>query len=325
MDGGSERPIAWRSSIPGVSQRDGAPASLGLAGRGVRGAGPGGEGAAWLEAVGEPGAAPASVCDASSGRTGDARTRRRSLRLVPGRAVALAVVALAAIGGVTWAAGQDGAGAGALGPEWVASASSAPPDVRLDPPVVRTPPDASLRPAASPEPLPAPTVPRASATVADQGGASATAVDPADPTPDWWAVLVELDRRRVRALAEVDPALLSRYADPESSAWRQDSALIADLAANGLRPYGLESALVAVERVQADGDHAQVQIVDRRGAYSLVDAGGVVVQQVERAGLARWVVTLRRADPSPAPDPGWRVVEVVPIALGDTATSGGAP
>jgi hypothetical protein len=150
-------------------------------------------------------------------------------------------------------------------------------------------------------------------------------VDPADPTPAWWAVLVELDRRRVRALAEVDPALLSRYADPESSAWRQDSALIADLAANGLRPYGLESALVAVERVQADGDHAQVQIVDRRGAYSLVDAGGVVVQQVERAGLARWVVTLRRADPSPAPDPGWRVVEVVPIALGDTATSGGAP
>lgn len=296
MDGASGRPVAWRSSIPGVSQRDGAPASLGLAGRGVRAAAPGAQGAAGPEAVEEqPGAASGSGPGSSFGRTGDARTRRRSLRrLMPGRAVALAVVALAAIGGVAWAAGESGATAGAQGPEWVASVSPAPPDVGLDAPVVRTP-DPSLRP-------------------------SATAVDLADPTPDWWAVLAELDRRRVRAFAEVDAALLPGYADPESPAWRQDSALIADLAASGLRPQGLASALVAVEEAEVDGDHAQVRIVDRRGAYSLVDAGGVVVQQVDRAGLTRWVVTLERVGPSPGPDPGWRVAEVVPIP-----SSGSAP
>jgi hypothetical protein len=209
--------------------------------------------------------------------------------------VALAVLALVAIGGVAWAAGEVGSGVGPLGPEWVASASPAPRDLGMDAPVAPPLPEASLRP-------------------------SAPAVDPADPTPDWLAVLAELDRRRVRAFAEVDPALLSGYVDPDSPAWRQDSALIADLAASGLRPKGLESALVAVEGAEVDGDHAQVQIVDRRGAYSLVDAGGVVVQQVERAGLTRWVVTLRRVDPSPQPDPGWRVAEVVPIP-----SSGNAP
>ena len=130
----------------------------------------------------------------------------------------------------------------------------------------------------------------------------------------------ELDRRRVRAFAEVDAALLPGYAEPESPAWRQDSALIGDLAASGLRPDGLESALVAVEEAEVDGDHAQVQIVDRRAAYSLVDAGGVVVQQVERAGLVRWVITLSRVDPSSDPDAGWRVAEVVPIP-----SSGNAP
>jgi hypothetical protein len=266
--------------------------------------------------VGEPGAGSGS----SSGRTGDARTRRRGWRrLIPGRAVGLAVVALVAIGGVAWAAGEGDAGAGAQGPQWVASASPAPLDVGLDAPVV-PPPDASLRPGASPEPLPANAPPRASATAEDRDDTSAPAVDPAGPAPDWWGVLAELDRRRVRALVAVDPALLPTYADPESSAWRQDSALIAELAASGLRPEGLESALVSIERVEADGDHARVQIVDRRGPYSLVDAGGAVDQQVERAGLTRWVVTLRNVGPSPAPDAGWRVAEVVALP-----TSGGAP
>ncbi|MCU0262335.1 MAG: hypothetical protein MUF09_01490 [Candidatus Nanopelagicales bacterium] len=321
MDGGTGRPVTWRSSIPGVSQCDGAPASLGLAGRGVRAALPGDQGPARSGEVGEPGAGAGS----SSGRTGDARTRRRGWRRpIPGRTVGLAVAALVAITGVAWAAGEGDAGAGALGPQWVVSASPAPLDVGLDAPVVPAP-DASLRPGATPEPLPIapppPVVPpRASATLAGQDGTPAPVVDPADPTPDWWAVLAELDRRRVRALVAVDPALLSTYADPESSAWRQDSALIAELAASGLRPEGLESALVAIERVEAGGDHARVRIVDRRGAYSLVDAEGAVVQQVERAGLTRWVVTLRNVGPSPAPDAGWRVAEVVALP-----TSGGGP
>jgi hypothetical protein len=128
----------------------------------------------------------------------------------------------------------------------------------------------------------------------------------ADP-PDWWEVLAELDGRRAVALTALDPDLIADYAEPGSPAWSADAALVADLRERGLRPQGLTSRVLAVERSERRGEQVQVQIVDQRSAYTLLDAGGSVVESVPEAGLTRWWVTLVQRNTDP---PGWRVVDV---------------
>jgi hypothetical protein len=138
---------------------------------------------------------------------------------------------------------------------------------------------------------------------------------------DWWSILGALDARRQRALTERDPAALSDYLVPGSPAWRADSALIAELRTQGVRPVGLATHLVAIEEVEVDAaasgavdgsvaaegdpgpsqgagiatDRATVVLVDQRSAYTLEDPAGAVVQAVDASGTQRWVVTLARA------------------------------
>ena len=111
-----------------------------------------------------------------------------------------------------------------------------------------------------------------------------------------------------------------------------------------------------METVDHDGAQARLQVVDERAGYSMIDANGAVVQQVESAGPRRWTVTLVRpapaatdpdpVDPGEAPeggdppegsvvpgaasgrDPGWRVAAVEPVELGeswDSEEGGDAP
>jgi len=126
-------------------------------------------------------------------------------------------------------------------------------------------------------------------------------------SPDWWEVLAELDRRRAQALTALDTDRIEDYAQPGSAAWQSDTALVADLRARGLRPQGLTSRVLAVERAESSGSQAQVQVVDQRSAYTLVDAQGSVVESVPEAALTRWSVTLAE---DPGGPPGWRVVDV---------------
>jgi len=129
--------------------------------------------------------------------------------------------------------------------------------------------------------------------------------------PDWWEVLAELDRRRARALTALDPDLLADYARPGSAAWSADAALVSDLQERGLRPQGLMSRVLAVERSERQGGRARVQVVDQRSEYILVDVQGSVVQSVPEAGLTRWWVTLIRDSGG---EPQWRVADVSPVA-----------
>jgi hypothetical protein len=131
-------------------------------------------------------------------------------------------------------------------------------------------------------------------------------------------VLAELDRRRGEALTSLDPDRVSAYSQPKSAAWSADTELVADLRARGLRPQGLVSRVLAVERAELRGAQARVQIVDQRSAYSLVDAHGEVVESVPEAGLTRWSVTLAQEPMDPA---GWRVVDVAQVK--DPAAAGG--
>ena len=82
---------------------------------------------------------------------------------------------------------------------------------------------------------------------------------------------------------------------------------MSDLQERGLRPQGLTSRVLAVERSERQGERARVQVVDQRSAYSLVDAQGSVVERVPQAGLTRWWVTLSR---DVGDDPQWRVADV---------------
>jgi hypothetical protein len=111
-------------------------------------------------------------------------------------------------------------------------------------------------------------------------------------------------------LSALDPDLVADYARPGSAAWSADIGLVADLQERGLRPQGLSSRVLAVERADLGGGAARVQVVDQRSAYALVDAHGEVVERVPAAGLTRWSVTVA-AQPS---DPvGWRVVDVTAV------------
>lgn len=305
VDGGSGQPVAWRSSIPGVSQRDGAPASLGLPGRGLHAASTG-EAGGQGDRVGPP------IGPAGDGRSGG----WRHCWVVPWRAIALALVALVAIVGVARAAGVHAGAApgtvasGTVAPGWGPVAGG------------------SVTASSAPDPLGG-SVAASSAPLASGPDAA-----PGDQSPDWWAVLAELDRRRVHALSAANTALLSSFAQPGSPAWEEDATLLADLSARGVHPQGLSSRVLAVERVDRDGPVSRLQVVDQRTGYSMVNSLGEVVQRVEAAGPRRWAVTLSRmapvgtgpapgagmvpessAPPSPSsgPDPGWRVTRVTPV------------
>jgi hypothetical protein len=67
---------------------------------------------------------------------------------------------------------------------------------------------------------------------------------------DWWAVLSDIDGLRSAALRQRDAAAIAQYAEPGSTAWEEDSHLIADLRARGLVPEGLSTRIVGMEQVQ---------------------------------------------------------------------------
>ena len=269
MDGGRSAAAQWRSSIPGVWQQEGAPATLGIVASGGRGrqSRPGGT------LVG-----------------GQARGWRRQ----PWRAIGLAGLALVVVVGIARAAETGAAGAGAR-TGWELAGGTAVGDGDGE---------GQAGPGSSPGEAPA--------NVAEAPRTGPEAVnDRTTGSPDWWAVLAELDQRRGRALSALDSDLIKDYAQPGSAAWDSDAALLADLRARGLRPQGLNSRVVAVERSEGSGGRVQVQVVDQRSAYTLVDARGAVVESVPEAGLTRWWVTLIR---HAGGDPEWRVADVSSLA-----------
>jgi hypothetical protein len=128
-------------------------------------------------------------------------------------------------------------------------------------------------------------------------------------SPDWWAILGDLDARRASILAERDLAGLGDIAVPGSPAWRADAAVIGDLLARDLRPEGLSTQVVAVEDVALGAGEARVVLVDDRAGYRLLDASGTVVQEVDSPGRRRWLVVLARQGADTGAQ-GWRISRV---------------
>jgi hypothetical protein len=131
---------------------------------------------------------------------------------------------------------------------------------------------------------------------------------------DWWSVLAQLDQARASALAAREVSDLDAYTVPGSPAWGQDAGLIGDLHERGLTPVGLTTRVVGMEEAPEEGGLdsgtvVELVIVDERSAYSLVDDGGAVIEQVPVSGLRRWRITLVGSDPA-GEAPGWRLRSV---------------
>ena len=236
--------------------------------------------------------------ESRAGRPSVTRAGRRTGRRTGWRAVGLAVLGLAAILGIAQVVGNVGIGPVDAGADAGADAGwqgEGQGEGQGEPRLAAEPSGASSEPGGS----------------ARSGGAALPAsvgVLLAEP-PDWWAVLAELDRRRTATLGALDLDALAEHALPAAPAWDADAALLADLQERGLRPRGLTSRVLAVERADRQGDRARLLIVDQRSAYELVDAEGEPIDRVDAAVPTRWAVTLQRATAEPHE---WRLVDVVP-------------
>jgi len=187
----------------------------------------------------------------------------------------IALLALAAAGGVLWArSGEAGVAAG------VAALPSTAESPGLPSP--RLAGSRTAQPGRSPARLPA-------------------------PAADWARVLGDLDRARSVAFARGRPDQLARVYAPRSPAGRRDLAALAALTRTGRHTPDLRLTVRSARWQRGDVTKGPVElrVVDRLAAYTIRDAGGSVLEQRPGRGDGRWVVTVVRVEGR------WRVWDVV--------------
>lgn len=140
------------------------------------------------------------------------------------------------------------------------------------------------------------------------GSEGAGGPGPGDDVPLWREVLDELDRRRERAFATADPAVLRQvYADP-SAALAGDDAAVRGLAAAGRAAAGVRHEVLAAVPTDAADDRVTLRVVDTLQPHAVVGAGGQVLEQRPGRGERASDVVLVRSGAE------WRLlhVEVAP-------------
>ncbi len=120
------------------------------------------------------------------------------------------------------------------------------------------------------------------------GGAGADAAD-------WLALVTELDTARAHALSAADPALLDGVYTASSPQRSADTAVVADLAAKGLRVQDGTHRIISAGIVPPDGSGSatvRVAVVDSMPAYPIVDAEGDPVGQTAARSEERRILVL---------------------------------
>lgn len=135
--------------------------------------------------------------------------------------------------------------------------------------------------------------------------APATASVTAVPT-DWSAVVRQLDRERSAAFATGDAARLRQLYPGGSALLRDDLAALADLRRRGARARGLLHVVLDVRPVAVGQGRAELQVRESLSAYTLVDAGGRVLERHTAGPAVDLVMTLAGAART------WRIVLVRP-------------
>jgi len=112
---------------------------------------------------------------------------------------------------------------------------------------------------------------------------------------DWLAVVTELDTARAHALSAADPALLDGVYTSSSAQRSADTAVVADLAAKGLRVQDGTHRIISAGIVPPDGSESttvQVAVVDSMPARPIVDAAGEPVGQTAARSEERRILVL---------------------------------
>ena len=123
------------------------------------------------------------------------------------------------------------------------------------------------------------------------------------PSTDWVQVLARLDRRRSRAFATGDPALLARVYLDGSAPLRMDRRLLRRYADRGLRVTGLRMRVVDV-RLLAGGETSAVLRVRDRVSGGLVEGDDGNSRPLRGDAWSRHRVRLERGRD------GWRIAKL---------------
>jgi hypothetical protein len=199
---------------------------------------------------------------------------------------ACSALALAALGGITWA-GLERAGNG---------------PVRAGP----APAGAGHSVAGQGHAGPAGGTPNAEATEPAEPGGTASATP---PEPRWDTVLADLDATRARAFLRGDAVLLSSAYAPGSPAGDRDATSLAALADDAGSVEGLSLTPTTVTPLEVGADQVVLRVIDTMAPHVLVQPGTGTRETRPGRGERTWTVVLHRAGAA------WQIWDIL---AGDT-------
>src|SRR5262245_51352708 len=156
--------------------------------------------------------------------------------------------------------------------------------------------------AVSGPPAPPPADPAARAIGSGDTQSPAPAIQARAAGTDWHAVLDRLDRRRERAYAAADPALLRAVYVSGSPVLRHDLATLRAYSERGVRLTGVQLRTLDVAPLDRSGRCVRLSVVDQLDRPTAHGEGGAVRLPRDRA-TARVIVLRDAAD-------GWRIAAV---------------
>ena len=143
----------------------------------------------------------------------------------------------------------------------------------------------------------------------DSTASSPSARAPALP---WIDVLTNLDAQRVAAFTSADPATLLRADVAGSAALASDRAAVAALRSAGVVARGYAVNVVSAVEQARTPTSVVLAVVDRVGAYDLVDRAGRVRDHVAAQPPSQWKITMV----SQGADAQWRLSSVASSQFG---------
>ncbi len=151
-------------------------------------------------------------------------------------------------------------------------------------------------------PAPSPADPAARSVGSGGRQSPAPAIQARAARPDWPAVLDRLDRRRQRAYAAADPALLRSVYVSGSPVLRHDLAMLRAYSERGVRLTGVRLRTLDLTPLDRSGRYVRLRVVDQLDRPVAHGEGGAVRLPRDRA-TARVIVLRDAVD-------GWRIAAV---------------
>jgi hypothetical protein len=138
-------------------------------------------------------------------------------------------------------------------------------------------------------------------------GAPSALAGPGFEGTDWRGTVARLDAARMAAMAGGSAVRLAMAVDVGGPAYARDVATMTARAHAGLHLVGGAATVRSAVALEVGDERAEVEVVDTRADYRLVDPGGQVVLAGPARASASWRVSLVR-DGSAQP---WRIYDTV--------------